>query len=282
MKTEKIFTKNATYQKFEVLKTNRNKRYKYNEFFLEGVKNINQAIKNNWYICSFIYTKEITLSKWATNLIRSVKTEINYELTSSLMNELSGKEDTSELLAIVKMRTDDFSLLHLSDNPVLALFDRPSNKGNLGTIIRSCDALGVEALIITGHSVDLYDPEVIISSMGSFFNLPVIRISENATLLQIINDLKVKHPNFKTVGTTAHKEYPIYGCDMTTPLMIMIGNETDGLNRTYKEMCDALVTIPMSESSAATSFNVGCAATVMFYEVTRQRNLKHEMEISMK
>lgn len=274
MKIEKIFTKNSTYQKFEVLKTNRNKRHKYSEFFLEGVRNINQAIANNWYICSFIYTNENTLSKWATDLIRSIKTDINYELTSSLMNELSGKEDTSELLAIVKMRTDDFSLLHLSDNPVLALFDRPSNKGNLGTIIRSCDALGVEALIITGHSVDLYDPEVIISTMGSFFNIPVIRVSENATLIHIMNELKAKHPDFKTIGSTAHKEYPIYGCDMTTPLMIMIGNETDGLNRTYKEICDVLVTIPMSESSSASSFNVGCAATVMFYEVGRQRNAK--------
>lgn len=272
MNTERIYSKNATYQKFEVLKTNRNKRHKYNQFFLEGVRNINQAISNNWHICSLIYTNENTLSKWATDLIYSVKTDINYELTPSLMNELSGKEDTSELLAIVKMRTDDFTLLQLSDNPVLALFDRPSNKGNLGTIIRSCDALGVEALIITGHSVDLYDPEVIISSMGSFFNLPVIRVSENATLVHIMDELKAKYPNLKMIGTTAHKENPIYGCDMTTPLMMMIGNETEGLNRTYKEMCDVLVTIPMSESSSATSFNVGCAATVMFYEVVRQRN----------
>lgn len=274
MKSERIFSKNATYQRFEVLKTNRNKRHKYNEFFLEGVRNINQAIENNWHICSFIYTNEIPLSKWASDLIRSVKTDINYELTLSLMNDLSGKEDTSELLAIVKMRADDFSQLYLSDNPVLALFDRPSNKGNLGTIIRSCDALGVEALILTGHSVDLYDPDVIISSMGSFFNLPVIRVLENATLNHIMKELKMKFPNFKAVGSTAHKEYPIYCCDMTTPLMIMIGNETDGLNRTYKEMCDVLVTIPMSESSSATSFNVGCAATVMFYEVARQRNTK--------
>ena len=57
------------------------------------------------------------------------------------MRELSGKEDTSELLAIAEMRQDDFSQLPLQEKPMLALFDRPSNKGNLGTIIRSCDSL---------------------------------------------------------------------------------------------------------------------------------------------
>lgn len=271
MTTEKIFSKNAAFQKFEVLKTNRNKRYKYYEFFVEGVRNINEAIKNEWHIGSFLYTKEKPLSNWATEILKSVKTDINYELTASLMADLSNKEDTSELLAIVTMREDSFEQFHFSDNPILALFDRPSNKGNLGTIIRSCDALGIEGLIITGHAVDLYDPEVIVSSMGSFFNVPVIRVSDNNQVDQFITGMKLKYPKFKTIGTTAHKENPIYEVDMTTPVMFMIGNETDGLSRTFKENCDILTTIPMVESSSASSFNVGCAATVMFYEATRQR-----------
>jgi 23S rRNA (uridine2479-2'-O)-methyltransferase len=271
MNTQKIFSKNATYQKFEVLKTNRNKRYKYKEFFVEGVRNINEAIKNNWHIVSFLYTRENKLSTWATELLRTVKTDVNYELTSALMSDLSNKEDTSELLAIVKMREDSFTQFHLSDNPILALFDRPSNKGNLGTIIRSCDALGIEGLIITGHSVDLYDPDVIVSSMGSFFHIPVIRLEDNTNLERFLQQMKRDYPNFQIVGTTAHKEKNIYDLDMTTPVLFMIGNETDGLNRTFKESCDVLVTIPMSESSSASSFNVGCAATVMFYEAVRQR-----------
>ena len=93
--------------------------------------------------------------------------------------ELSSKEDTSELLAIVKIREDSFEQIPLSTNPVLALFDRPSNKGNLGTILRSCDALGINSLIITGHAIDLYDPDVIVSTMGSFFHIPAIRIADN-------------------------------------------------------------------------------------------------------
>lgn len=273
MKTEKIFTKNATYQKFEVLKTNRNKRYKYYEFFVEGVRNINEAIKNNWQISSFLFAKERPLSNWAADILQAVPTQVNYELSSALMAELSSKEDTSELIAIVKMRDDLFTQFHFSDNPMIALFDRPSNKGNLGTIIRSCDALGVEGLIITGHAVDLYDPDVIVSSMGSFFNIPVIRIADNLKVEEFLMDMKKNYPTFKTIGSTAHKQTKMYDLDLTTPLLFMIGNETDGLSHAFKEMCDVQATIPMVDQSSASSFNVGCAATVMFYEAVRQRNL---------
>ena len=205
------------------------------------------------------------------NVLETVPTDINYQLTADLMGDLSDKEDTSELLAIVKMREDSFSQFKFSDQPLVALLDRPSNRGNLGTIIRSCDGFGIDGLIITGHAVDLYDPEVIVSSMGSFFSVPVIRLTCNNQLLEFIADMKGKYPGFKVVGSTSHSQNSIHHCDLTAPLLLMIGNETDGLNRTFRELCDELVTIPMAESSSASSFNVGCAATVMFYEAIRQR-----------
>lgn len=273
MITERVVTKNATYQKFEVLKNNRNKRYKYQVFLVEGVRNINAALKKGWNIESFLYVDENNLSDWAKGIITSTSTKINYILSESLMKELSEKEDTSEIIAIVGMRSDNLDELILSHNPIIALFDRPSNKGNLGTIIRSCDALGVECLIITGHAVDLYDSDVVVSSMGSFFNMQIYRVPETKKVLDLITNMKRRYPTFKTIGTTAHKEYPIYDLDLSGPILFMIGNETDGLCHTFKDCCDILATIPMVESSCATSFNVGCAATVMFYEASRQRYL---------
>ncbi len=273
MRTERVMTKNATYQKFEVLKSNRNKRFKYQEFLVEGVRNINEAIIKGWSIKSFLYVNENHLSDWAKGIISRTFTEVNFILTEILMKELSGKEDTSEIMAIIGMRADSLDALVLSNNPVIALFDRPSNKGNLGTIIRSCDALGVESLIITGHAVDLYDSDVVVSSMGSFFNMQIVRVPETRNVLDFIADMKRRYPTFKTIGTTAHKEHPIYDLDLSGPVLFMIGNETDGLCNAFKDCCDILATIPMAESSYATSFNVGCAATVMFYEASRQRHL---------
>ena len=268
----KIFNKNNIYQRFEVLKTNRNKRYRYNEFLVEGVRSLNEAVKNGWKIRSFLYDGR-EMSDWAINMLREVPTDANYRLTPELMRELSGKEDTSELMAVIEMRQDSLEKVPLSDNPFLVLFDRPSNRGNLGTLIRSCDALGADMLILTGHAVDLYDRDVVVSAMGSFFNMPVVRISDNKELFSYVERLKEQYPGFVTIGTTAHKQNPIYGADLTGPLMLMVGNETMGLNKAFKEYCDLLCTIPMAETSYASSFNVSCAASIMMYEVTRQRKL---------
>lgn len=273
MKEVKIVSKDSTYQKFEVLKTNRNKRYRYNEFLVEGVRSLKEAVNNKWNIKSFIYDKN-NLSDWARDTINNVKTQENYWLTSELMKDLSGKEDTSELMAIIEMRVDKLESVGLSKNPFIVLFDRPSNKGNLGTIIRSCDSLGADMLIITGHSVDLYDPDVVVSAMGSFFNMPVIRVEDNNDLFNYVSDLKEKYPDLIVAGSTAHHEKSIEDVDFTKPIILMIGNETMGLNKAFKEYCDILCTIPMDEKSYATSFNVGCAASIMMYEVTRQRRNK--------
>lgn len=273
MQEAKVFTKNNIFQKFEVLKTNRNNRYRYHEFFVEGVRSLNEAVRNNWKIKSFVYDKN-NLSDWAKDMINKVNTDMNYCLTPELMKELSGKEDTSELMAVIEMREDELEQVTLSEKPFIVLFDRPSNRGNLGTMIRSCDALGVDMLIITGHAVDLYDTDVVVSAMGSFFKLPVIRISDNKALFEYIDKLKKRYTDFTTIGTTAHNEDPVYSINLTSPLMLMMGNETMGLNKTLKEYCDLLCTIPMSENSYATSFNVSCAASILMYEITRQRGIK--------
>lgn len=273
MKLKKVYGKNADYQKFEVLKTNRNKRYRYGEFFVEGVRNLNEAVKTGWEIVSFLYAPERGLSDWAKGLLKEVKTQVNYELSAELLAELSGKEDASELLAVVKMRDDSLApFLSVSKkNPIFVLFDRASNRGNLGTLLRTCDAFGVDGLLLTGHGVDLYDPEVVGASMGSFFHVPAVRVQGNDAVFQFIAQMKARRPEFLAVGTTAHKQYPIWGQKLTGPLLLMVGNETDGLCYAFKEACDVLCTIPMAETSSASSFNVACAATAMLYEAARQR-----------
>lgn len=271
MKTKRIYSKNSTYQKFEVLLSNRNKRFRYGQFIVEGVRNINEVLRNQWEIVSFIYPMEAELSQWAKNVLSTTKTEINYELADSLMTDLSGKDDTSELLAIVKMREDKRFVTELSTNPIIVLFDRPSNKGNLGTLLRSCDAFGVDFMIITGHSVDIYDPEVIASSTGSLFKVPFIRMNDNIEIDRYIKELKQKFPKLKVVGTSEESKTAIYDIDMTTPVLLLMGNEKNGLSYHYLEISDELAAIPMSENSSASSFNVSCAATVLLYEVTRQR-----------
>lgn len=282
MKTIYIGKRNASYQQLQGLKNNRTKRLRQGAFFVEGVRNINQAIAAGWKIRSFIYT-DGELSDWAGNILASVETEVNYRLTGELAAELSGKEDVSELMAVVEMtrsqswremRTGSSAGQQAVDNPLLVLFDRPGNKGNLGTILRTCDGLGADGLILTGHGVDLYDPEVLQASMGSFFRVPVWQEESNEELDTFLGELRTRYPALRLVGTTSHREKPIYRQQLTGPVVIMLGNETSGLSHRYREMADVLCSIPMAEASSASSLNVGCAASILLYEVARQRSVR--------
>ena len=275
MTVKHIRSRDAAFQKFTVLLNNRVKRGKYGEFIAEGVRNINEAVKNGWRVVSFIYPNKKKLSGWAASLLDGIETEINYRLADELMAALSGKTDSSELMAVIKMKKEtafDFAgLAQDIPNPVFVLFDRPSNKGNLGTTLRSCDAFGASLLVTTGHSVDIYDPDVIAASAGSFFKQPFIKLNDNAEIDSFVESLKREYPALKIIGTTARGEKNIGEINLLPPVLLLIGNETDGLSRKYIEMSDVLAKIPMSAGTSASSLNVSCAAAVLFYETARQR-----------
>ena len=273
-KVIKIYIEDNYFQHFEVLKTNRIKRHKAGEFFIEGVRNINEAVKNKWEIEAFAYSREKPLSDWAYDTLENAPAGTHFELTNALMEKLSDKENTSELVAIVSMPDYGLTRIPLTSDMTVVVFDRPTNKGNLGTMIRSCDALGAQGLIVTGHGVDIYDPETIGASMGSFFKVPVVNVASFSELTGWIKELKSKYPALQVIGTSAHGRVDIAACDFNLPTVLLIGNETEGLSRNYKEMSDTMVCIAMSAESSASSLNVACAASICLYEINRQRKQK--------
>ena len=194
-----------------------------------------------------------------------------YELSVPLMDMLSQKEDPSELIALVAIPPDDLNRIPLRRNPMVLVLDRPVRPGNIGTILRSADALRGDGLVITGHSADLYDPEAIRASTGSFFSVPSVRLPSHNELIPWIEALRKKAPGLQIVGTSAKAEQPIHQFDFTRPTVLLLGNETRGLSEAYREMSDALVTIPMDGD--ATSLNLASAASILLYEIDRQRRL---------
>ena len=273
--TYELFTENAAYQSLAALKTNRNKRHKTRSFFVEGVRNINAAERFGWHFNAFMYGGGTILSNWAKDILSRHKDADFYALAPGLMNKLSSKTDSSEIVAIIRMRNDADAFPAggpQNANPVYVLFDRPSGKGNLGAVIRSCDAFGVKALYRTGHSVDFYDPEVIASSVGSFFAAPFYALEQSGDVDRLISALRHIHPGIQIIGTSAHGERRVFEADLTGPLLFLIGNETDGLSWRLKQISDIVVAIPMSGGSFASSLNVSCAATALLYEAYRQRS----------
>jgi 23S rRNA (uridine2479-2'-O)-methyltransferase len=268
-KIVKIYSENNQFQYAETLRRNREKRQRHKEFFVEGVRPINQALQHNWTINAFLYSTEQRLSGWAQEILARSQAQIHYELPLALLEKLSTKTDSSELIALVAMPEDRLSRIPIKENMLIVVFDRPANPGNLGTIIRSCDALNADGLVITGHAVDLYDPETISATTGSFFALPVVRLPSHNELRPWLATIKRAIGPFQFVGSSAKAERDIAAHDFTKPTLLAIGNETWGLSAGYKELCDSLVKIPIHGS--ATSLNVASAASIMLYEIDRQR-----------
>lgn len=266
MKTINIQKDNSIFQQIVALKQNRTKRTQMKLFFVEGVQNIKDAISNNWEIEAFIYSSDSSLSSWAKSILNKAK--FNYVVSKTLMDKLSDKDDVSEILAIIKMKSE--YKIKYSENPIILLIDRPSKKGNLGTIIRSADALNVEHIFYSGHGVDIYDHTVITASMGSFFKLPMTFISSNNDFEKIVSDLKYKFKDLKVVATSLQSDNRLQDYNFTKPVLLLIGNETDGLCKFYNEHADDSVKISMRDG--IDSLNIACATTACLYEINRQRN----------
>lgn len=270
-KVVKIYSENNDFQHIEVLKRNREKRSKFKEFFVEGVASINQAINNNWGIKAFIYQQEKELSDWAKHILKNSKAEKHYELSENLLEKLSDKEESSELIAIIRIPADDFRRIKIKNSFVIVIFDRPVSPGNLGTVIRSCEAFNVNGLIITGHAVDLYDPKTVRSSVGAIFSLPVLRVPSHKDILPFFESLK-KLGDFQIIGTSAKANKLVYDQNFIKSTFLIIGNETYGLSNSYKNLCNEIVKIPIQGS--VSSLNVATATSISLYEIYKQRKNK--------
>jgi len=189
-------------------------------------------------------------------------------MPQALLEKLSDKNDTSELLALVEMPADDLDRIQLGQRPLVVVLDRPSSPGNLGTILRAANAMRVDGVVITGHSVDLYDPKTIRASVGTLFCTPVVRVESSKALEPWILRIKVETATI-VVGTSARAPAVLAEHDFAQPTLLLFGNETSGLSSHCRSLCDTTVTIPIH--GAASSLNVACAASITLYEVDRQR-----------
>lgn len=267
---KRIYNENDLFQRLETLKRNRSKRNSCREFFVEGVLPIELAVKYGWKLKALAYAFDRPLSNWAKDMISCSGARLRIEMPMQLLSKLSDKdEDISELIAIAEMRDSDISSLPVKDDLLIVVFDRPSSHGNLGTLIRSCEAFGVDAVLVTGHAVDLYDPKTIRASMGAFFVIPCLSLPSHKELAPYFDRIKKEYPGFRIIGSSSKGDRLAEEEDFAGPTALLIGNETYGLNRTYKAMADSMVRIPMRGES--TSFNVACAASILLYEADRQR-----------
>ena len=258
-----INAENAEFQIIQSLKANRVKRSKSDEIFIEGIECIKQAIKSNIEITRIIVKDTNKLSNWGKSVIEQFSHVKIIETANELYNKLTDKGTPSEMLITAKAKTKTLADIS-AENPFIIVFDRPGDHGNLGSMIRSANAFGVDGIFVVGHGVDIYEPKVIRASLGSIFFTNIIHIDSMDILTEYIERQKIKN-NMDIVGTDSAGTVSLGEYKINKPVMIIIGNESKGMSIKLKEICDKIVKIPIEGN--INSLNVSCAASIIMWEI---------------
>lgn len=240
---------------------------------MQGVRPISLALQHDWEFSALLRPVGSRPSRWAEEVWRDAPGR-RYELAEELLAELAERDsdEPPELVAIVRMPPDDLDRLAAPGRtPLIAVFDRPSGPGNIGTLIRSLDAFGGSGLVVCGHGADPYDPRAVRASTGSLFAVPTVRSPSADDVLAWIGRQRQSGVAYTVFGTDEGGETDLRAIDFTGPSVIVIGNETRGMSRAWREASDRIVSIAMVGS--ASSLNAATAASIVLHEALQQRLL---------
>ena len=269
MKKLLISTKNAEYQVIQALKQNRVKRSRANEVFVEGIESIKQAVSAGLEITRVIVQAKRKLSDWGRNLIADSHATL-IEMSPDLYAELCDREEPSEMLITAKFTPLALADLLLPEKPFVLIFDRPSDHGNLGSLIRSANSFNVDAILLLGHAIDPHDPKVIRASLGGIFHSKVIHIESMQEMEDWIAAQKKKN-GMTIIGSDSAGSVHLTERHLSTPIALVLGNEAKGMSVALKNLCDQVVSIPLS--GAVNSLNVACAGSILLWDVYKNSKL---------
>ncbi|MCL4827894.1 MAG: hypothetical protein KJZ95_11025 [Caldilinea sp.] len=265
MKKRFISVRNAEFQIIQSLKHNRAKRHQLEEIFVEGIESIKQAISAGIEITRIVVYDEAGLSDWGKALVRTSKAQL-IVMTFDLYKELCDRSEPSELLITAKVAPVRLEELTLPDQPVVLIFDRPSDHGNFGSLIRSANAFDVDAVFVVGHGIDWYEPKVIRASLGAVFHTAIVQIQSMQALKDWIAQEKARN-NIRIVGADSTGNDSLVDVALHRPVALILGNEAKGMSVALKEVCDQLVRIPIS--GVVNSLNVACAGSILLWDIYR-------------
>jgi TrmH family RNA methyltransferase len=238
-------------------------RKKQQLFVIEGIKEIGMAIEAGYKIGNLFFCEEIVSNQ---NLPKNLGTERQLiPVSKEVFDKIAVRENSGGVIAVAEMRVNELSQLKLKANPLLLIIESVEKPGNLGALLRTADAAGVDAVICCDTQTDFYNPNVIRSSIGCVFTNQIA----SATSEETINWLKKN--GVKIFCTYLEAAKPYYEIDFIQPSAIVMGTEATGISDLWVKSADANIIIPMQ--GKIDSMNVSTAAAVVIFEAKRQRRI---------
>ena len=226
-------------------------------FLVEGIHHVGECLEAGWDVESVLYASGVLTSAFAHEMITRLAFTPQL-VTAQVMESLADKDNPQGILAIVRQKKTQLKDLK-SVTRAVALVS-PQDPGNVGTILRTMDAVSADALFVLDGGVDLYHPTVVRSSMGTMFWKPIVQASFN-DFVQWARDGKVQ-----LIGTSAHGNVDYHAFVPQTPWILVLGNEQKGLIPEQIQACDLTISLPMQ--GRVSSLNLSVAAGVLLYQFT--------------
>jgi RNA methyltransferase, TrmH family len=230
-------------------------------FLIEGMREIELAIKGNYEIETILFLPELVAEKQITKL---TDYQINFiEISKEVYQKLAYRDTTEGIIAIAKTKSLQLSDLVLPENPLILVMEAIEKPGNIGAILRTCDAAKIDAVIIANPKTDLYNPNIVRSSVGCLFTNQIATGSTE----EVINFLNKK--NITIFAATLQNAHFYHIQDYTTASALVVGTEATGLTQAWREKTSQNIIIPMQ--GEIDSMNVSVASAILIFEAKRQR-----------
>lgn len=234
-------------------------------FLVEGIKIVEECIDNNYPIENIIYTDELFNITGGEEIYEKIKLydKLIY-VPQKLFKEISDTENPQGIMAIAKFTQRPINKLFKSKNPFILFLDEVQDPGNMGTIIRTADAFNIDGIVVSEGSVDIYNPKVVRSTMGSIFRIPIYHTWDKIGTIK-----ELKNRGFEIFTTSLEGKDYIYNIDFKGSSVILIGNESKGVSFELHSLANQWIKIPILGETE--SLNVAVASSIIMYEVMRQR-----------
>lgn len=244
----------------------KNERWKRELYVLEGIKVIDESIDSNENIKYVLYSEHLFSVDGGKEILEKLsKRGIKiFNITDKLMRYISDMESPQGIIGVNSFNLKTLNYLMDKENKLLVILDEIQDPGNLGTIIRTCDAFGCSGVILTEGCVDVYNPKVIRSTMGSIFHIPISFCKDKNEIIRMLK----KH-NVDIYTTSLDGSISIYDADFKRDLALVIGNESKGVSNIFLDEANLLIKIPMV--GKIDSLNVAIASSIIMYEALKQR-----------
>jgi TrmH family RNA methyltransferase len=232
-------------------------------FVIEGARELTLALSGGYALDSVYVCRSLFAASEYPYALQTISPTVIYDVSEAVFQKIAYREGSDGILALARPKSHRLADLALSENPFVIVLEAVEKPGNLGAVLRTADAAGVDAVLVCDPLTDVYNPNVVRSSVGCLFTVP-LAVGSKEEILDFLHSRNIRAYAAALSAVQSYRE-----TDFCGPSAIVMGTEADGLTRFWLERADRCIKIPMR--GVIDSLNVSVSAAVLTFEAMRQR-----------